>query len=73
MTKPTREFVAGVGYALALLATQHRSEVEIRDALGQCDFLDGDLSRPALVAAGFEEYDAEQIAACLECRDPADV
>lgn len=74
---------AGAIYALGIVASQHASNVEIRDAMREMDFLpDGNdnggsygspWTRDQLIAAGADIYDAEQVIACLECREPEEV
>lgn len=78
-----KHFVGGVIYALGLIATQHGSDVEIRDAMREMDFLGptkdtgsgyGNLwTRDQLVEAGADIYDAELVIACLEGREPESV
>lgn len=76
-------FAAGAIYALGIVAMQHGSDVEIRDAMREMDFLPNvddhggaygsPWTRNQLVAAGADVYDAELVVACLEGRDPEEV
>lgn len=66
-------FVAGAIYALGLIAQCSGDDQEIQEALDEMDFLPEPVTRDGLIALGADIYDAEQVMACLEQREPEEV
>jgi len=69
-------FFAGFVFALAQLAVLYPDmAVFVRGVMDGTDFCPEfpDLSRQTLVDLGADEYDAEQVVACLEGREPEEI